>query len=112
MTLCGGLTTHYSCKSLSLQPIKKVLSGLICEAEISLDPSSYQKTSKQICALLDQKLRNAGEVLSSDQIKYLRCKIKPMVTELLQNAKLVPPVSNETDGINPYHQELTFLRLD
>ena len=32
------------------------------------------------------------------------------MTELLQNAKLVPPVSDETDGINPYHQELTFSR--
>ena len=34
------------------------------------------------------------------------------MTELLQNAELVPPVSDETDGINPYHQELTFSRLE
>ena len=80
------------------------------KAEISLDPSSCQP--KQIRALLDQKLRNAGKILSEDQIKYLRRKIKPKVTELLQNAELVPPVSDETDGINPYHQELTFSRLE
>ena len=61
---------------------------------------------------MDQELRKAGDVLSSDRIKYLRRKTKPMVSELLQNAKLNSPVSNKTDGIDPYHQELTFLRLE